>query len=486
MVDNVRLLARETIPVLTTGSVLNLVVEILPGPRGLVTPDWWPMGLILFPTPQVGDGQCSEEQRRYADFLEATQRVITTVVGKLGLNQRVRWRLEARADQPNSWDHSVVGRSAEAAAAIVARAVCEAVYTGQSPILDPNAAITACLQGMDSDRSSWEFENAALETVEDGSMATKLKMARMVHLSSVFVCEGQGPQAIVHSFPELHLGPCKTLGEAYEKLRYEQRFIKAYRQHIVSEWNSKWEERDGNKPWDKPPYQMDERLLSQIGTESALFGFDESSIASDPGCSHEHENLDPQYVGTRPQSRRRFCISQKLSLLKERIGTRRYISGEQFWRDRHPDQSNGTNERESTWAYELRHNLVARLRSDGDLRRLAVVTAGGLGKSTNLRWIASQLALARSNQVPFFFSLDDTTLAPNADRFFKETLVEQIIKANTDRLDQGRLLDTLDRLRAAGRLTLLLDSIDQAHRDSLHLVRSLLTSAGLEQLFDRP
>src|SRR5258708_4956161 len=97
-----------------------------------------------------------------------------------------------------------------------------------------------------------------------------------------------------------------------------------------------------------------------------------------------------------------FCKSQRLSMLRERTDTRPFLSGEQFWLDRHAERL-GREEPSSPWDEVERNKLVDRLTSRGDVKRLAVVCAAGLGKSTNLLWLAKALAVPGSRQVAFFF-----------------------------------------------------------------------------------
>jgi hypothetical protein len=163
-------------------------------------------------------------------------------------------------------------------------------------------------------------------------------------------------------------------------------------------------------------------------------------------------------------------------MLRERTGTRPFLSGERFWLDRHAGRPDPDDE-DSPWQEVRRSDLVRDLTAQGDVKRLAVVCAAGLGKSTNLRWLAKELARPGSRQVPFFFELDDPDLPDNPWAFWNHTLPEQIRKAagNSD-LPQDRLLPILHLLRTRGRLTLLLDSIDQAGERGLRLVRELLLS----------
>jgi hypothetical protein len=173
---------------------------------------------------------------------------------------------------------------------------------------------------------------------------------------------------------------------------------------------------------------------------------------------------------------RLFCTTQQLSILTERTDVRRHLSGEQFWRDRHTERT-GREEPSSPWKGVDRDKLVDGLTRDGDLERLAVVCAAGLGKSTNLRWLAAKLAAEGSQQVPFFFELDDADLPDNQRDFWNLTLPRQIrLAGDNSGLTDEKILPVLLGLRSLGRITLLLDSIDQASKAGLSLVRDLLGS----------
>jgi hypothetical protein len=246
------LLAREAIPALFTrtgmdsGLVLHLVTEILAGPAGLVTPDWWPMGLVEFPPPP-SEARDAEDRKRFADFLLATQRVMRAVAARMNLAHRLRWRLEYRQGDDNPWNRPITGRSAEAAAAVVARAVCEAVSSGQKSVLEPDASITACVQDLDDPKAEFDFHKAVLEKVDDNSLRFKLAAAQQAGLTTVFVATDQGPkplEALAAQFQGRFPETRATLEEAYEDLLYDNRFVVAYRQHEVSKWKDQWSEEE--------------------------------------------------------------------------------------------------------------------------------------------------------------------------------------------------------------------------------------------------
>ncbi len=170
-----------------------------------------------------------------------------------------------------------------------------------------------------------------------------------------------------------------------------------------------------------------------------------------------------------------FATGQRLSLLQPQQNVREYLSGRQFWEDRHAGRSGGEERPRPPWRAKKRAFFVRQLTAGGKIRRLAVVCAAGLGKSTNLVWLAKELA--DKGQVPFLFTLDHPDLPNTYTDFWKRTLPDRFRKptANAD-LPNDRVLPTLRRLREAGRITLLFDSIDQAHKNGLQLLRAVLES----------
>jgi hypothetical protein len=173
--------------------------------------------------------------------------------------------------------------------------------------------------------------------------------------------------------------------------------------------------------------------------------------------------------------KRLFCTSQRLSLLGVRTDVRPYLSGERFWQERDA-ALRGDKAAPSPWEPVDRWQLARRLTAGGDVRRLAVVCAAGLGKSTNLGWLAKELAAPRLRQVPFLFELDDKGLPRGLDDFWKVTLPDRIARVRGNGgVTRPRVRFALARYRAQGRITLLFDSIDQASRRGLRLVRAALS-----------
>ena len=170
-----------------------------------------------------------------------------------------------------------------------------------------------------------------------------------------------------------------------------------------------------------------------------------------------------------------FCTSQGLSLLRVRKNVRRYLSGGRFWQMRHQELK-GDRKTKSPWKEIQRDKLVQELTEKGRIKRLAVVCSAGLGKSTNLEWLEFKLAAPGSRQVPFLLALDeDEELPEDLDEFWNTTLPDRIpgVQGKGEKARQ-QIMAALGRYRTQGRITLLLDSIDQATPKGWKLVRALL------------
>jgi formylglycine-generating enzyme required for sulfatase activity len=114
-------------------------------------------------------------------------------------------------------------------------------------------------------------------------------------------------------------------------------------------------------------------------------------------------------------------------------------------------------------------------------RRVALVCDAGLGKTTNLQWLAARIAPGTgSRQVPFLLRLDS---GPHLDLLEREhhrpgSLLDWLAAEVKKQAggDQDRHRSALARMQARGRITLLLDGLDHAlYRSHLpHLLEGLL------------
>jgi sulfatase modifying factor 1 len=173
-----------------------------------------------------------------------------------------------------------------------------------------------------------------------------------------------------------------------------------------------------------------------------------------------------------------FCTSQVLSRLRVKTNVKQHLSGDRFWDERHEGRGGRERKGKKPWRRVSRDKLVQALTHKGKVKRLAVVCAGGYGKSANLEWLAAMLA--KAGQVVFRFVLDEWEVSlPAAEAEFWDTFLPQQLRnaAGNERLDLETGRRILDRLRSAGRLTLLFDSVDQASERGRLLVEQVLAHA---------
>ena len=189
----------------------------------------------------------------------------------------------------------------------------------------------------------------------------------------------------------------------------------------------------------------------------------------------------------RDQQKKIFCTKQRLLWLMPRQGVREYLSSDLFLHSDHPDRARQSKEEfAAIWQEVSRPNLIEEELSGRSAdKRFAVICSAGLGKSTNLKNFEYALCWPGSRQLPFFVPLDENQstknsikwdLPDNAEAFLKETLVRVVGRLSGRESESGRLEHHLKRYRTEGRITLLLDSLDQATGNAKALARDLLTN----------
>jgi predicted NACHT family NTPase len=93
-------------------------------------------------------------------------------------------------------------------------------------------------------------------------------------------------------------------------------------------------------------------------------------------------------------------------------------------------------------------------------RHVALVCGAGLGKTTNLKWLEAAVnGLKNGCERPLAFALDLEQLPDN-----REALLQLLVGNIMDRVEaeEAKVRHRLRRLLAAGRVTFLLDSLDQS------------------------
>jgi len=218
--------------------VLRLVVELLPGPKGLVTPDWWSMGLIRFPQSPT-TMSTGEDANRDMDFVESTQRLLVAIA-RSHPSHRVRWRLEGYRATDNPGGSPISGRSAEAAVVCAGLAAFERLKYPESPVLNPNVAVTAVVDGEEKDVSKRSLTHVNEVTIPD-----KFRAAAEAGIREVLVARTQKP----HSLPEppvsdkghpLRMHCVDTVDDAYLEIVTVNRYVRAYQEHVAVEFDKNW------------------------------------------------------------------------------------------------------------------------------------------------------------------------------------------------------------------------------------------------------
>ncbi len=178
---------------------------------------------------------------------------------------------------------------------------------------------------------------------------------------------------------------------------------------------------------------------------------------------------------TDTKTRKLFALDQKLSVLTLPPGesAKKYLDGDRFWHEHHKGRG-GDELSENPWKDISREALVDGI-VEGKYKRLAVVCRGGYGKSANLVYLRDHLKL--KDRVPFLFELDDPKqkLPVNADKFLPKTLPDELkLGAQSTRFKRKDCSDAILDQYEAGQLPLLFDSIDQASKKGMSLVRLIL------------
>jgi hypothetical protein len=226
--------ATESTPVLFAGKdgyAFRLVVELLPGPSGLVTPHWWKLGLTAFPDDKPNE-----------DFVAAIHQVMEKAADR-NRSFRVRWYLD-EVNDPYAWTQPLNGRSGQAAAACAVLAAFEKLSDKRAgdrakraaiPVLDRNAAVSAEVKVDSADR----LENAALGAVEPSTLPSKFDAAVRAGIELLCLTQGQ-PLGNAVRPKGLRLEHAATVGAALDVLRAVHRAIERFKEKTRKVWTDNW------------------------------------------------------------------------------------------------------------------------------------------------------------------------------------------------------------------------------------------------------
>src|SRR5262249_52535970 len=112
-----------------------------------------------------------------------------------------------------------------------------------------------------------------------------------------------------------------------------------------------------------------------------------------------------------------------------------------------------------------REELCQQTTGDRPLHRVGLVCDAGLGKTTNLQWLAAHLAGRGERQLPLLLDLKedlDLLIEERKPGRPSEALAHRLAKLIEDKAggDPRRHLSAIRRLQASGRITLLIDGLD--------------------------
>lgn len=192
------------------GQVVFLVVEGLPGPPGLVTPDAWRLGLTPFQARPTGD-----------HFAEAVNAAIGAVAGRRQ-GFRLRWHLDGVT--PAACNVGLVGASGQAAAAMATLAVYERFGTRAAErLLAPDVAITGMTKAGDGDPMGWP-----VVPVTPTSLPSKFRAAHARGYDVAVAADQEVPDDAAKV--GCHVAPVGTLGAALDRMRSLRPYLDNYRQ----------------------------------------------------------------------------------------------------------------------------------------------------------------------------------------------------------------------------------------------------------------
>jgi len=180
-----------------------------------------------------------------------------------------------------------------------------------------------------------------------------------------------------------------------------------------------------------------------------------------------------------------FVSTQGLRLLLDTDQPQRFLRAEYFRAGRGVGPSVSAADL-GMWARLARADVVAGQTTldDGSpcsLRRLAITTDAGVGKTIALRWLSRELNRPGGGTAAFLLHFHQ--LPVRAEDLIRHTLVPQLQHASGNEASQLSAADAagvLESLRQQGRIVLLLDALDQAPPDgaAVQVLRSLLEDHG--------
>lgn len=429
-----------------SGTALVLVVERLPGPPRLITPHWWRLGLIPLKKErkEVKDGEKEEK--------ELPQAISDAILAVLGTQPderfQFRWWLEPMLE--NRWPDAIaLAESNEMSAAIAAKALLDRT-PGSPPLLDPKVGISGTLNGSPG-TSLHEWRVGRVDRV-----VRKMEAAEQAGVLT-FLLNEESAKQVTSDKPSVQ--PVESFDDAYEASLCTCSHLQQYKQSEAAHFIA-WEDKETVIPKMAKPSECflemethpdfmatdDERATDQRRAEV------DARFQQSPGV--EHFLLDqPIWQCDAPPEERWPMAEAEHEPDDDGSQSAHQPSGERA-------------EFAGTWNRISRDTMLEYAISDDPAwHRVGVVCGAGLGKTTNLNWLAARInrrQLGRDKNLAVFMELSDFELLKDQEKL-KNELVTRINNRKSGKQDLTDL--AVERMLTDGRITFLLDSLDQANPD---------------------
>lgn len=417
------------------GTALTLAIERLPGPPRTITPHSLRLGMI-----PLGENN---------ELPQTIRKAILDVLGdRPDVRFQFRWWLEPRIE--NRWhDNIAEADSAEMSAAIATEALLERSVESP-PLLDPKVGISGTLKESAGTRlREWRVGDV-------DRVAQKMEAARAAGVLTFLLNEESAKQA---TSDKPAVQPVESFDDAYEASLCTCSHLQQYKQSEAAHFIA-WEDKETVIPKMAKPSECflemethpdfmatdDERATDQRRAEV------DARFQQSPGV--EHFLLDqPIWQCDAPPEERWPMAEAEHEPDDDGSQSAHQPSGERA-------------EFAGTWNRISRDTMLEYAISDDPAwHRVGVVCGAGLGKTTNLNWLAARInrrQLGRDKNLAVFMELSDFELLKDQEKL-KNELVTRINNRKSGKQDLTDL--AVERMLTDGRITFLLDSLDQANPD---------------------
>jgi len=466
-------LPSERIPILLVtgndGRCLELVAQRIPGPANWIVPNWFQLGVT-----QLGAG------------LQLC-RSINNAMYQVKPGVAIHWWLEAKEQKGFTWHDQVDHRdgatdSATIPAACIAQALGERASKSSLPLLDGSLAISGKL-------------TADMKCGPVTGLVGNIRGAQPTAIRVFFFPDSCDPKEKEAAEAEAKGNGCqirwvKTFEEAYESLLVTSENLQQSKKISVTRWDSHVIEVDTHALFfeaSERPRTLD-RVNATEPIESLIEGDEIPLLPSAKSLDEifqEDGQLTEVYKDAENKSLSYFLVRQPFWYCEASKQEDRWEAAKQdeepeiegLESGNHPPQGNEPLEKRDhrkSWRRITRQHLVqCALSLDANWRHVALVCGAGLGKSTNFKYLEAAVNRqldGRHELIAICLEISDLERlqTPSRALFIEDIVVDRLRTAQGDLSDE-QLRFSATRLLDAGRLLLLLDSLDQSD----HAAKSL-------------